>query len=299
MSTVTGSKLHEDEVHISLAVVKSLVATQLPQWSDLPLTEVRPSGTVNTIYRLGADLAVRLPRVERYVVSLTNELAWLSRLAPQLPIAVPEPVASGKKGSGYPFPWAVYRWLDGEPYADDRVTNETDAAARLAQFVGALRAVDPAGAPRSHRDERITADPFTQSSIDDLPDALDRAAVADAWQHALTAPPWDRAGVWTHGDLIPPNLLVRDGALAAVLDFGGAGVGDPAVDVIPAWSLFGRDGRAAFRAALGVDDETWDRARALALRQAIRLVPYYRETHPEFAAMGARTIARVLDDPMS
>jgi aminoglycoside phosphotransferase (APT) family kinase protein len=217
-------------------------------------------------------------------------------LVNDLPLAVPEPVVEGVPGAGYPFPWAIYRWYEGETFTRERVADETDAARRLATFVRALRAIDPTGAPTSHRDARIAADPFTQSSIDGLPDTLDTSAVAGAWQHALTTPEWDGAATWTHGDLIPPNILVRDGHVAAVIDFGGAGIGDPAVDVIPAWTLFGREGRAAFRDALDVEDSTWQRARALALRQAIRIIPYYRDTHPAFVAMATHTVNRVLDD---
>ena len=294
---MTAKKLHDNEVDIDVELVHQLLVTQFPSWSALPLDEVRSTGTVNAIYRLGDDLYVRLPRVQAFAGDLEKELRWLPTLAPRLPLAVPEPVATGEPGSGYPLPWAMYRWCAGDTFARDRVGDERRAAVDLARFVAALRSFDPSGAPASGRDNWVRRrDSEARAAIASLHGLLDTDAATAAWEASLRAPAWDGIAVWTHGDLLPPNLLVSDGRLSAVLDFGCVGVGDPAVDVIAAWSVFGADGRDAFRAALDVDDATWARARGYALHQALLIIPYYPETNPAFVAMATRTVEEVLAD---
>jgi aminoglycoside phosphotransferase (APT) family kinase protein len=254
------------------------------------------TGTVNAIFRLGDDLCVRLPRVERWAGGVENELQWLPELAPRLTLAVPEPVAKGEPGSRYPFSWAIYRWLAGETFATDRIVDERQAAADLAQFVAELRRIDPTGAPRSGRRPLRQLDAVTRAAIEEARGVVDAGAATAAWERCLQAPVWDGSPVWIHGDLVMPNLLVEGGKLTAVIDFGGAGVGDPATDVVAAWSVFGNDGRDSFRRALDVDDATWARARGFALHQALLIIPYYPETNPSFVAMATRTVDQVLGD---
>jgi len=288
--------MHEGEVEIDAPLVHRLLLSQFPHLGDRPVNEVRSTGTVNAIYRLGDDLCVRLPRLERWASDLEKELEWLPKLARRLPLAVPEPVANGEAGSGYPFGWAIYRWIEGEAFATDRVGDERQAAADLAQFVAELRRIDPAGAPRSGRPPLRQLDEVTRGAIGSLGGALDPDVVVAAWEISLRAPPWDGRPVWRHCDLLPPNLLVEHGRLKAVIDFGGAGAGDPALDVIPAWSVFGDSGRGVFRGLLDVDEGTWARARGFALHQALLIIPYYSETNPGFVAMATRTVQEVLDD---
>lgn len=261
-----------------------------------PVRAVPSVGTVNAVFRLGDHLCLRLPRVPAWAGSLERELRWLPRLAPHLPLPVPELVARGRPGAGYPLRWAVLRWIPGEPYRDDLVRDEAEAARDLAAFVRALRAVDPAGAPVAGRRPLAELDEGTRAALRSAADLLDVPAALAVWERALRAPVWDGRPTWIHGDLLRPNLLVRDGRLCAVIDFGGAGAGDPATDLVPAWSVFGPAGRRAYRDALAVDDGTWDRARGIALHQAALLVPYYRDTNPAFAALGVRTVERALDD---
>jgi aminoglycoside phosphotransferase (APT) family kinase protein len=273
------------------------VAVQFPGLARLPVSEVRSTGTVNAIYRLGDGLCARLPRVAEYAADLVDELRWLPWLAPHLPLRVPEPVAVGRPASGYPFPWAIYQWIDGQPYADELVGDERRAARDLAQFVAGLRRIDPvAGAPRAGRRPLRELDDATRAAIDASRNVIDGDAVAAAWEHVLEAPAWEGSPVWIHTDLLRPNLLVDGGRLTAVIDFGGAGLGDPAADVIAAWSVFGPAGREAFRAALDVDDCTWNRSRGFALHQAVMIIPYYPETNPGFVALAERTVAEVLAD---
>jgi len=205
-------------------------------------------------------------------------------------------VAKGHPASGYPFSWAVYRWIEGQPYADDLVDDERQAAKDLAQFVVELRRCDPAEAPRGGRQPLRDLDGDTRAAIDSARDAIDCVAATAAWDMALRAPAWAGTPVWIHTDLLRPNLLVHGGRLRAVIDFGGVGVGDPAADVIAAWSVFGPSGRETFRDVLDVEDGTWNRARGYALHQAAMIIPYYRNTNPAFVSLAKRTVEQVLVD---
>lgn len=288
--------MHDGEVDIDPELVRRLLAAQFPQLTDLPIREVEATGTVNAIYRLGDHLYARLPRVQGWAQDLDKEWQWLPRLAPHLSLQIPEPFAHGHPESSYPFAWAIYRWIDGQPYADALVDDEREAARELAQFVAELRRVAPVGAPRGGRRPLRELDAVTRAAIRSAADAIDSDAATAAWELALQAPAWNGTPVWIHTDLLRSNVLVRDGRLCAVIDFGGAGVGDPAADVIAAWSVLGPTGRGVFRDALDVDDGTWERARGFALHQAALIIPYYRETNPGFVAPAKRTVEEILAD---
>ena len=289
-------KMHDGEVDIDAELVRRLVAAQFPWLTNLPIRELQATGTVNAIYRLGDHLYARLPRVQDWAQDLDKEWQWLPRLAPHLSLQTPEPVAHGHPESSYPFAWAIYRWIDGQPYADALVDDEREAARELAQFVVELRRIDPVGAPRGGRRPLRELDAVTRAALQSARDAIDSEAATAAWERALQAPAWNGTAVWIHTDLLRSNVLVRDGRLCAVIDFGGAGVGDPAADVIAAWSVFGHTGRGVFRDTLDVDDGTWDRARGFALHQAALIIPYYRETNPGFVAPATRTVGEILAD---
>ena len=290
-------KMHDGEAEIDAALVRRLVAAQFPQLAGLPAREVRSTGTVNAIYQLGEQLYARLPRVPRYVRALEREWRRLPELTPGLTLRIPEPVALGQPAAEYPFTWAIYRWIDGSPYADQLVDDERQAASDLARFVTELRRIPPpADAPAGGRRPLAELDAATRTSITAAGDAIDGPAALAAWERALQAPAWAGPPRWIHSDLLRPNLLVDGGRLRAVIDFGSVGVGDPATDVIPAWAVFGRTGRAAFRAALDVDEATWTRARGIALHQAAALIPYYSVSNPAFAELGRRTVAEVIAD---
>jgi aminoglycoside phosphotransferase (APT) family kinase protein len=290
-------KLHDGEVDIDAELVGRLLAEQFPELTGLPIRELRSTGTVNAIYRLGDHLAARLPRLREWARDLDREWHWLPKLARHLSLRVPEPVGKGHPAGSYPFTWAIYRWIDGQPYADGLVDDEPQAARDLARFVTELRRVGPvAGAPRAGRRPLRELDAVTRAAIASARGVIDSDAAAAAWQRALRAPAWDGTPVWIHTDLLRPNLLVRDGRLCAVIDFGTVGVGDPAADVIAAWSVFGRAGRGVFRGALDVDDGTWNRARGFALHQAALIIPYYAETNPGFVASARRTVEEILAD---
>jgi aminoglycoside phosphotransferase (APT) family kinase protein len=302
---VPACKMHAYEVDIDASLVRRLITAQFPQWAELRIEPIVSTGTDNAIYRLGHDMAVRLPRVERVTRQLDKEHEWLPRLAPRLPFAIPVPRARGNPGEGYPWSWSVSRWLEGENAMVARVGEPCQAATDLARFVTALQRIDPAGGPPpgEHNFGRgvplAQRDDPTREAIRALDGIIDSAAVTAAWDADLRAPAWRGPPVWIHGDLSPGNLLFVEGRLSAVIDFGGLGVGDPACDLMIAWTLFSGESRAAFRAALPVDDATWARGRGWALSWALIFIPYYLRTNPVGVRDAWRTIDEVLADHRS
>jgi aminoglycoside phosphotransferase (APT) family kinase protein len=300
---VTARKMHHDEVDTDVSLVRRLLVAQFPDWAELPIKPVDSVGTDNAIYRIGDDMAVRLPRVERAAGGrVDKEHKWLPKLAPHLPLAIPVPLAKGIPGEGYPWNWLVCRWLEGETATAERIADLRQAATALAQFIIALQRIDPAGGPTPGRHNfgrglpLATRDVDTRKAIASLCGMLDTEAVTSAWDSALSAPAWGHPPVWIHGDLLPGNLLVHRGRLSAVIDFGGLAVGDPACDLMVAWTFLSGESRDAFREALSVDDATWERGRGWALSWALIFIPYYLKTNPVGVSVARRTIDEVLAD---
>lgn len=292
--------LHEDEVAVDADLVTALLVEQMPHLAHLRPAEVDTAGSVNAVHRLGEHLCTRLPRAQRFVPDLEREHRWLAHLAPRLPLAVPEVVATGRPGRGYPYPWALYRWVDGVLYDRTLVGDQERAGSDLAGFVAALRAQPlVTDAPPAGRAPLADLVEGTRDALARCAPELGRRGVTEAlaaWERALGAPVWDGRALWVHADLVPFNLTTLHGALHGVIDFGAVGVGDPAADVIAAWTLFDPAGRAAYREALDVEEGIWARARGYALHQAADIVWCYRDTHPAFAASAIDTITQVLDD---
>jgi aminoglycoside phosphotransferase (APT) family kinase protein len=240
--------MHADQQRIAAPLVRHLVARQFPLWAGRPLRRVRSAGTDHALYRLGADLAVRLPLRESSAQQVEKEQAWLPRLAPHLPLAVPAPVGLGTPDAGYPFPWSVLRWIEGATPPLAIATRDPAVGAELAGFVARLRSLDVFGGPTPGRHNfgrgaaLATRDEPTRAAITALAGDIDAAAATAVWERGLAAAPHPMAA-WIHGDLCPGNLILARGRLAAVIDFGGLAVGDPACDLIPAWNvLAGRRG---------------------------------------------------------
>jgi len=299
MTAMGRTRMHADEIATDVALVRRLLASQFPHWADLPIEPVESYGTDHDIYRLGVHLAARLPRIEWATRQAAKEAEWLPKLAPHLPLALPVQLAMGRPAEGYPFVWSVCEWLSGEN-ATGTLDDLDRAAVDLAAFVKALRRIDTSGAhprppgarggPLAEHDEQV------RRSIARLGDRIDRAAALRSWQASLDAPAWDGAEVWVHGDLLPGNLLVIDGRLSAVIDFGGLNVGDPACDLQPAWNVFAGDSRVRFRAELEVDDASWVRGRGWALYQAVSALPYYWDTNPGMIRQASHALAHVLSE---
>lgn len=263
-----------DRAAITPALASELVAAQFPHWAHLPVTPVECDGWDNTTFRLGDEMSVRLPSAAEYVAQVDKEHRWLPVLAGHVPVAIPEPLAKGTPGSGYPWPWSVYRWLPGEPATEERIADLRAFAIQLAEVLTALHTVAAAGGPvpGSHNFFRGgpvgTYDAQTRTAIAALEDDVDAVAATRVWEAALLAS-WHGPPVWVHGDVAAGNLLVEDGTLSAIIDFGCAAVGDPACDVAIAWTLFSGDSREAFRTRLDVDERTWARGRGWALWKAL------------------------------
>lgn len=291
--------MHADEVDTSEALVRDLLMAQFPQWASLPIQPAIVSGTDNAIFRLGENMLVRLPRIQWAIEQVDKEQAWLPKIAPFLPLAIPSPIAKGVPGSGYPWNWSIYDWIEGETASDDFV-DTPEIAIRLADFITALHRIpsDQGPLPGAHNFHRgvplIQRDAWTLDAIGKLEGLIDTNTALAVWKQALNIPAWSAQSVWVHGDLQPGNLLFCNGQLAAVIDFGGLAVGDPAVDLMIAWSTFSAQTRDIFCTALQVDDDTWARGRAWALSVSLVNLPYYLNRNKPLAEQSRRTVDEVL-----
>ncbi len=294
--------MHPNEVIADEPLVRALIAEQFPDWRHLAVSPVPYSGTDNAIFRLGDDMVVRLPRIQWATGQVRRDHDWLPVLAPQLPMRVPTPLRIGAPGLGYPWHWAVHEWLPGEDAITRPVRDMAEAALDLAALVAALCRVDPAartpalagsrGGPLADRDAEV------MEAIASLHGHIDTEKVTDAWRDALAAPPWRGDPVCLHADISPGNLLVNNGRLTALIDFGMLTAGDPATDLMVAWNYLTADTRPIFRQALSVDDATWARARGWALSVALIALPYYLHTNPTIVASSRRTIHELLAAPL-
>ncbi|MGW7086795.1 aminoglycoside phosphotransferase family protein [Streptomyces sp. NPDC054871] len=284
---------------IDAALARRLVDTQFPQWAGLPLEVVDPGGSDHVIYRLGQDLSVRLPCHAGAMGQATKEAEWLPRLAPHLPLAIPTPVQVGVPDFGYPWRWAVSRWLDGEVATAEALADSSAAAVELAGFLTALQQFVPEGLLEEARDDLIVQplaerDRATRTAIAKVGSTFDAAAMTELWDAAMNAPGWNRSPVWCHGDFHTGNLLTIDGRLSAVIDFGELGIGDPACDLTIAFTLMSAQSRAVFRACLDVDDATWLRGRGWALATGLNAYTSYAAVNPRVAAATTRQINEAL-----
>jgi aminoglycoside phosphotransferase (APT) family kinase protein len=287
------------EFSLDASLVRRLVSGQFPELADCEITPLVTAGTDNAIYRLGDDFAVRLPLRESAVAQVAREQQWLPRLAPHLPLAIPEPLGAGVAAAGYPWPWSVCRWLDGQDAAHADLSNLAQAAIDLGRFLAVLRSIDATDGPRAGRANHGRGVPLAfldarvRGDVARLEGEIDVAATLRAWDTALSAPVWSGPGAWLHGDLHASNLLVRDGRIVAVLDFGLLGVGDPAADLFAGWSLLDAPARAVFRETAGTDYAMWARGRGWAVFNAVIALAFYLETNPVLCQMARRTLAEV------
>ena len=296
------SLLHDNEIAIDAALVQGLLADQAPDLATARPERVTAFGTDNAMFRLGTDLVVRLPRLPGAARSVAQEQRWLPVFGPQMPVAVPVVVFAGKPGRSYPFPWSVYRWLPGISLADGSDQPLGKIAVDLARAIQALWAIDPTGGPlaggenSSRGVDLIERDESVRECIAQVTAEFDPDRLTAIWSDACAATRWTDPPVWVHGDLMPGNLLTLDGRLAAIIDWGAMAVGDPAVDLMPAWNLFGAEERQTFRTTINANGALWRRGRGWALSQAVIALPYYRERDPEFADLARRTLNACLTD---
>lgn len=287
------------EVIIDVALVRRLIDAQFPQWAHLPVMPVAVSGWDNRTFHLGAEMTVRLPSAAHYAIQVEKEQIWLPRLARRLPLPIPQPLAMGAPAFGYPWRWSIQRWIEGEPATQENVADLSAFATSLAEFLDALQRIDAsdgpsAGAQNFYRGGALAVyDAETRRAIHDLQGRIDAAAATAVWEAALSSS-WQTAPVWVHGDVAASNLLVRAGKLCAVIDFGTCAVGDPACDLVIAWTFFSGASRDTFRSALLLDDATWARGRGWALWKALILLAGHVQTSDVEAARAQRTFDEVL-----
>ena len=291
--------LPDGRAGIDAALVRRLIATQFPQWRELPVTPVAVDGWDNRTYRLGADMSVRLPTAASYTPAVEKEDRCLPILAPSLPVAVPTPLATGRPGEGYPFCWSVRPWLDGRTALAEPPADLASFAIALADFLMALQRIDATDGPIAggHSFYRGASPKYydneTRECLWALRGRIDTAGAAAVWEAAL-ATTWARAPVWFHGDVASGNLLVRDGRLRAVIDFGTCGVGDPACDLVIAWTFFHAQSREIFRDRVQQDADTWARARGWVLWKA--LISLGDDADEAAWALNVRIVKEVIAD---
>lgn len=297
---MSKNKFNANETEINLVLVNHLVSTQFPKWGNLPIGPVEFDGHDNRTFHLGEHMLVRLPSAERYAQQVEKEHRWLPKLAPLLPLSIPVPLAMGVPADGYPWHWSIYQWLEGENATIERITDLRKFAVTLAQFLAALQQVDIIGGPLpgAHNFFRggllSVYDEEVRQAILDLRGKIDAENVTSIWEYAI-ATIWQNSPVWVHGDISSGNLLVKDGQLSAVIDFGCSAVGDPACDLSIAWTFFKGESRKAFRATLAVDDATWARGCGWTLWKAlITLVNSYKLNLPEETKKSRQIIDDIL-----
>lgn len=290
--------MHEGQLDISDDLVHDLVVSQFPRLSDLPLHRVPSDGTVHAIYRLGRELAVRLPLLEEYSPALIREARLLELLAPQLPLPIPELVELGEPTVGYPASWSIVTWIEGRTLAEHSDFDLAGVAVSLGEFTAAMRAAHGPGevSPNQRGRPLETRREGAMQAFAEIADEFDLAALHEIWDEACAAKKWDEVRTWIHGDLLPGNLITVEDELSAVIDFGECSIGNPTHDLIAGWWVFTESTRTIFKDAAAADDDAWARARGMALSGAAGALAYYRVTNPGFAAVARRTIRGVIAD---
>lgn len=293
--------LHENQFRIDDAMVRRLIHTQCPQWAHLPIKPFQSSGSDNFIYRLGADRVIRLPMTPDAAMRVQKEQHCLPELAPHLPLPIPVPLFAGQASADYPANWSVFSWLPGEAAnAPGQILDEMHIAEQLAEFILTLQQQPSADGPTPGKHNFFRGVPLAardsevQTALQALSSSMDTQAAAASWEALKSTPSWQGTPRWIHGDLIPGNILVEHGRISAVIDFGGAAVGDPACDLISAWALFSQAARSHFKAKLGMDEASWRRGMGWALSIGLIALPYYRDSNPPLANIAEQMIQHTL-----
>ncbi|WP_192385676.1 aminoglycoside phosphotransferase family protein [Mesorhizobium silamurunense] len=292
--------MHNPKVDIDTDLVRRLIESQFPEWRHLPIRPVASGGWDNRTFHLGDEMTVRLPSAVPYSLQVEKEHRWLPKLAPLLPLPIPVPLAMGEPATGYPWHWSVYRWIEGETAKTARIADLRAFALSLADFLVALKRIDPTGGPAPGQHNFYRGGPPTvydgeaRQAIAALEGEIDTQAATTVWEAALAAT-WHGSPVWFHGDVASGNILVEDGRLSAVIDFGTSGVGDPSCDLAIAWTFFEGESREAFRDRIAVDQATWARGRGWTLWKALITAAGHDANQAE-AQRSRRVIDEVLAD---
>lgn len=286
---------------INVSLVYRLIESQFPQWRSLPITPVQTSGWDNRTFHLGSEMIIRLPSAACYALQVEKEQHWLPRLAPKLSVSIPTPIAMGKPSEDYPWHWSIYRWLPGQTASVACIEGMNLFASELANFLTEFQRIDSAGGPPAGEHSFFRGGSLTnynnetQQAIKLLGNQIDTSTIAAIWEEALSSS-WQSQPVWVHGDIAVGNLLVDRGHLSAVIDFGQLAIGDPACDLVIAWTFFNNENRRAFRNKLMLDKATWARARGWALWKALIVCAKLPGTDPLAIASSWKVVHEILTD---
>ncbi|WP_433774236.1 aminoglycoside phosphotransferase family protein [Bacillus wiedmannii] len=286
---------------INASLVEKLIQEQFPEWAHLEVKPVKFSGHDNRTFHLGDQMSVRLPSDAAYAPQVEKENKWLPILSKELSLPISAPIAKGNPSEEYPWSWSINKWVEGETVTKENVHDLNEFAAELGSFLVALQSIDAsngpiAGAHNFYRGGLISVyDQEAREAIENNKDVFDEALLKHFWKLALRST-WERKPVWVHGDIAPGNLLVKDGKLSAVIDFGILGVGDPACDAAMAWTFFDKNSRNIFKEILRMDEETWNRARGWALWKALITYDANKGSNKGGAEESHRVIQVIVDD---
>ncbi len=300
---IMSSQETSKSIEITATLATEFIAEQFPQWAHLEVSPVALSGIDNRTFRLGEELLVRLPSAEQYAEQVQKEQTWLPLLTPHISVAIPNPLALGKPSKEYPWHWSIYRWIEGQS-ANTISFDEgslSEIAADLAQFLNELHKIDAADGPvpgphNFWRGGNLSVyDTETRSALKELQNVIDTDAATAVWEKALSST-WRNNPVWIHGDLSSGNILIKDGKLIGVIDFGCMGIGDPACDLVIAWTLLTNKSRKTFKSHVGLDPETWARARGWALWKALITLASLKDKTSEAALKNKQIIDEIINE---
>lgn len=294
-------KMHDHELDIQEQLVRTLLTDQCPQWARLPLESITSLATSHAVFRLGKQYLVRMPRIETAAASIDKEYKWVPQLASCLSIPISDPCFQGKPSETYPWPWLIAPWQEGHNPVFEKSTEYEVLAKDIAYFLNQLHAIPCTGQePIPSRGIELTClEAETRNAIEQLAEEENIFQAIKIWEQLLQMPGWPHKAVWVHGDLLPVNILIENNRLAAVIDFADAGLGDPACDLIIAWSLLEAPSRKILKDSLqGLDPAAWERSKAWALSIAFIILPYYQKSNPGLVAIARRMIDNVIADSL-
>ena len=296
MNNINNMKaMHNGQIKINLEIVNKLIQEQFPQFKNLPIYEYKSTGTVNSIFRLGNDSYIRLPMLEHYAGDIIKECQILPYISKNITINIPQVIGLGYPSNLYPFHWAIHNWIEGDSY--EKITDYNEIIFELVNFIKELHSIDLlTDAPKAGRKPLADLHKMTIEALYNSKEEIDYKRAIRIWENLVNTPVWDNVPVWIHADLLKPNILIKDNHISGIIDFGCAGVGDPAFDIIPAWAVFDLKSRKIFRDKLAIDNTIWYRACAYALHQAALIIPYYRESNIDFVKLAINTINEIIKD---